>query len=251
MRNLFFIICLITIGVLNIHAQDDGCVKLDQRDYKIKVKQLDEFMQRFNLHDSPEMFQNKDTLVQKMYCLTALFDFNIIKTRQKEVRDFVTSIINNDTKISYTDTTWCAKAECNAVYKGKNVTVTLELVTEHVKDYIYKWVIKGASGGVLNLPSKKQNDGMIISPVDNEVNFISLKHITTTEAQNILNYKSKNEKMDSLSVFFALVHSGVLSIVNVQQLEYVFNVEGYQFTVHNFVRDAMNSGWLISDFKKI
>lgn len=251
MRNLFFIICLMVTGIHDIHAQDDGFVKLDQRDYKIKVKQLDEFMQRFNLHDSPEMFRNKDTLVQKMYCLTALFDFNVVKTRQKEVREFVTSIISNDTKISYTDTTWCAKAECNALYKGKNVTVTLELVTEHVKDFIYKWVIKGASGDVLNLSSVKQNHSMAISPVDNEVNFISLKHITTTESKNILNYKSKNEKTDGLSVFLALVHSGALSIKNVQQLEYVFNIKDYQFTVHNFVRDAMNSGLLISDFKKL
>lgn len=251
MRKLFFITCLFIIGIVDVYGQDDGFIKLDQRDYKLKVKQIDEFMQRFNLHDLPEMFQNEDTLMQKMYCLTALFDFNVIKTRQKEVRDFVTSIINNNTKISYTDTTWCAKAECNAVYKGKNVTVTLELVTEHVKDYIYKWVIKGASGDVLNLSSKKQNDGMTISPVDNEVNFISLKHITTTEAQNILNYKSRNEKTESLSVFFALVHSGALSIRNVQQLEYIFKIKNYQFTVHNFVRDAMNSGWLISDFKKI
>ena len=27
-------------GIHDIHAQDDGFVKLDQRDYKIKVKQL-------------------------------------------------------------------------------------------------------------------------------------------------------------------------------------------------------------------
>ena len=129
--------------------------------------------------------------------------------------------------------------------------MALELVTEHVKDFIYKWVIKGASGDVLNLSSVKQNHSMAISPVDNEVNFISLKHITTTESKNILNYKSKNEKTDGLSVFLALVHSGALSIKNVQQLEYVFNIKDYQFTVHNFVRDAMNSGLLISDFKKL
>ena len=251
MKNIFIFVVLLGLNVLGVQAQKNEQIRLDQLDYKLKVKQLDEFIRRFNLQESPDMFKNSDTLIQKMYCLTALFDFNVVKSREKEVREFVTAMIDKNAKIAFTDTTWNAVAKCNVLYKGKHTTVTLQLATEHVRGYIYKWVITGASGKILNLTPQKQNEGMMISPVDNEVNFISLKNVTTTEALNILQYKSKKNSVDALSVFFTLVHSGMLTVQNVQQLEYTFHVPGYQFTVHNFVRDAMNSGWLISDFKKM
>ena len=85
-----------------------------------------------------------------------------------------------------------------------------------------------------------------------EVNFISLKHITSREGRNILNYKGKSSQLDAMSVFFALVNSGQLQIKNVQQLEYKFTIAPfYEFTVRNFIRRAMNSGWLIADFQKL
>ena len=143
-------------------------------------------------------------------------------------------------------------AHCNALYKGKETTLTLELATEKIKDYMYKWVIVDASGEVLNLKPQKQNPGLAISPVDHEVNFISLRHVTSDEGVNIMNYKGKSPRLDPLSVFFALVQSGALQVKHVRMLEYRFTIAPlYEFTVRNFIRDAMNSGWLIADFKKL
>lgn len=233
-------------------SQVIGEINTDPIDYRLKVKQLDEFMRRFNLQDVPSLFQNEDTLLQETYGMTAVFDFQLVKNRKDEVKEFVTTMLENKVKLNYTDSNWIAVAHCNAIYKGKETPLTLELATEKVKDFIYKWVIIGASGEILELKPLKQNPGLAISPVDNEVNFISLKHITSKEGQNILNYKGKSAQLDAMSVFFALVNSGQLQIKNVQQLEYKFTIAPrYEFTVRNFVRDAMNSGWLIADFHKL
>ena len=252
MKKLILFVVLMTIGAFSAIAQTIGEIDTDPIDYRLKVKQLDEFMRRFNLQDVPSLFQNEDTLLQEAYSMTAVFDFQVVKNRKDEVREFVATMLNNKVKIAYTDSNWVAVAHCNAVYKGKETTLTLELATEKVKDYIYKWVIVGASGDILDLKPLKQNPGLAISPVDNEVNFISLKHITSVEGQNILNYKGKSAKLDAMSVFFALVNSGQLQIKHVQQLEYRFTIAPfYEFTVRNFIRDAMNSGWLIADFRKL
>ena len=250
-RTVYFVFLLL-FGVEVAFSQNINMIDKDPIDYRLKVKQLDEFMRRFNLQDVPSIFQNEDTLLQDIYSMTAVFDFQVVQNRKDEVREFVTTMLENKIKLNYTDSNWIAVAHCNAVYKGKETTLTLELATEKVKDYIYKWVIIGASGDILNLKPMKQNPGLAISPVDNEVNFISLKHITSKEGLNILNYKGKTAQLDPMSVFFSLVNSGQLQIQNVQQLEYKFTIAPfYEFTVRNFIRDVMNSGWLIADFKKL
>ena len=252
MKCLVLFLVLMVSGSSYSFSQTIGEIDTDPIDYRLKVKQLDEFMRRFNLQDVPSLFQNEDTLLQEVYSMTAVFDFQLVKNRKDDVREFVATMLNNKVKLAYTDSNWVAVAHCNAIYKGKETTLTLKLATEKVKDYIYKWVIIGASGDILDLKPLKQNPGLAISPVDNEVNFISLKHITSKEGPNILNYKGKSAQLDAMSVFFSLVNSGQLQIKNVQQLEYMFTiVPFYEFTVRNFIRDAMNSGWLIADFKKL
>lgn len=249
---IIILFAFMMMPVTSVISQTIGKIDTDPIDYRLKVKQLDEFMRRFNLQDVPSLFQNEDTLLQESYSMTAVFDFQLVKGRKDDVREFVATMLNNNVKLAYTDSNWIAVAHCNAIYKGKETTLTLELATEKVKDFIYKWVIIGASGDVLELKPQKQNPGLAISPVDNEVNFISLNHITSKECQNILNYKGTSAQLNPMSVFFALVNSGQLQIKNVQQLEYKFTIKPYyEFTVRNFIRDAMNSGWLISDFKKL
>lgn len=252
MKKLILFCILVALGESVAMSQIIDDINTDPIDYRLKVKQLDEFMRRFNLQDVPSLFQNEDTLLQDAYSMTAVFDFQIVKNRKDEVREFVATMLNNKVKLAYTDSNWVAIAHCNAIYNGNETTLTLELATEKVKDFIYKWVITGASGEILDLKPLKQNPGLAISPVDNEVNFISLKHITSREGRDILNYKGKSSQLDAMSVFFALVNSGQLQIKNVQQLEYKFTIAPfYEFTVRNFIRGAMNSGWLIADFHKL
>lgn len=251
-KQIILTFLLVTLNVFSVTSQTIVGDEPDIINYKLKVKQIDEFMKRFNMKEIPLLFQRGDSIQQKQYNLTALFDYNIIKSRKQDVKDFVSTCLEHNIRIAFTDTTWKAIAHCNATYKGKTTEITLELRTQKVKDYIYKWVITGAHGKILELKPIKENPGLAISPVSNEVNFISLSHITSIEAANILNYKGKNTQLDELSVFFALVKSKQLSINHVSNLEYEFTIAPYyKFKVRNFIREAMNSGWLIADFNNL
>lgn len=208
---LFFLLFIFSSSA---YSQVAGMTEKDLLGYRLKVKQLDEFMRRFNQQEIPSLFHNKDSLQQAVYSMTAVFDYNVIKHREQDVCKFVTTMLENKVQINFTDSIWKAVAHCIALYKGKEIPLTIELATENVKDCIYKWVITDAYGDVLNLTPLKQNPGLAISPVDNEVNFVSLKHITTVESRNILNFKERCSNINTLSVFFALVNSGQLQILS-------------------------------------
>lgn len=236
----------------HIYAQLIEPMDSNPLDFRVSVKQIEEFMKRFNQDEFNELIkEEKDPLLKKEHNMTALFNFEFVKQHPEEVKEFVREMLDNNIRLHFADTTWTAIAECNATYKGKPTRITLSLGTEYIGQSMYKWVIKGAEGNALKSLPEKANPGLKISPTDNEVNFMSLGHITSVEAKNILNYKASFREIDELTAFFTLVHNGLLKIQYVQELKYKFHIAGlYDFTVQNYRREALNSGWLISDIKK-
>jgi len=244
--NKLFAVLLFVLSCLHCSAQSiEGAESADMKNYAYRVKQIDEFMQRFNgkisvIDKSDKEWRRKN--------LTMLFDRDLYKKRQQEVDELVREIIQDSITINFTDSSWVASATCNASIGGKTTTIILSLKTERVKDNIYKWVICNAEGDVLkNKPTKQGNR---ISPVENELNFMSLSGITSTQNTNITNYADKCFKIDQLSVFYTLVYHKLLKINYVSQLKYRFSkMPNREFTVKHIERKGINSGWLICDFK--
>lgn len=245
MRRL--LLTLVSVLALSAPTHGQSLDDYNMLQYKMEVKQIAEFMERFNLSELPPNLHPDDTLLrEKAYLM--LFDRELIDRRQEEVRFLVQRLAAEKPRLSFTDTAWCAEAVCRAVLDGKPTRLTLVLRTEHVTGHRFKWVISDARGECLALTPKKSNPGLRINPTDNEVNFLSLHDVTKNEWQNILNYKASGTPLDGLSVFFALVQSGRLKIEYVEDLAYHFWKPSYQFTVRDFRRDDFNAGWLISDF---
>lgn len=236
--SIFCIVCSFTCK-----AQIFTSVELEN--YKFRVKQISEFMERFN--GKLSIVEKSDSNWRKKN-LILLFDRDAYMKDSKGAELFVSKIIDDSITLNYNDTTWLAEAECNATLNGKDTKITLYLAVECIKGDMYKWVIKGAEGIPLQLKPNKVNGGLKISPVDNELNFMQLSHITSVEARNIINYKSKDTEVDPLQVFYTLVYEKKLAIKNVQKLKYHFNLKKLSFVVSFFERDNMNAGWLISDY---
>ena len=252
MRNICLsLLTWLTAVCQPLSAQELG--KYDPPEYRSSVKQIEEFMKRFNLEERNEVFDKEpDPTKRQRLNIKGLFNYELVKSRGPEVEAFVDKILSLNKKLHFADTTWTAIARCKATYQGKTASVTLTLGTEYIGKQMYKWVIKKAEGDILKLKPLKENPGLKISPTDNEINFMSLSHITTVEAKNITNYKANSRQVDGLSVFFCLVANGQLKIQHVEELTYHFIIPNlYEFDVKQFRREALNSGWLISDFKKI
>lgn len=222
--------------------------------YQCRVKLVDEFFDRFNGKEGRADIKSEDVNYRTKNLLL-LFDGQLFQSAQdsifKEAQNMVKTIMTHDTQINYSDTTWIAKAECQALFKGKPTLITLYLNVEKRKEDMYKWVINRAEGDILRLSPSLQSDNIMLMPDDHETNFMSLHRITTEKDDYITLYGQKGLCINETSVFYSYIYNGLLDIDHVSDLEFVFlQVPGYIFTIKQIERDTYNSGWLIHSFQK-
>jgi len=220
--------------------------------FGFQVRQISEFMSRLNGETS--LSESKDTLSRKLD-IASLFKKETYLEEKQFVEDFAARVLPDARYIDFTDTTWYAVAKCAILTKSKDKSekeITIVLKTEEYGPFLYKWVIAEAFGDILTLMPDKRNMGLRISPTDNEVNFMSLSHISRNEYKNVLNYASHNYTPDSLTVFYTLLYNGLIEIKHVSELSYVFNdIAGYRLKVNYYSGDGKNAGWLISEIRPI
>ena len=229
----------------------------DKELFKARVKLVEGFMRRFN---GTEILHTIDTTQSgyKQKNILSLFDGMLFGTRGENdslytlANDFAHDVLKYTTKLHNLDTARCAVAPCHGKLKGKPVDFVLMLNTEKYDDDAYKWVIAKAQGDIFKLtPSAVSND-ILITPLAHETNFMELGRITTQKDDWILNYKQRQYDLDETAVFFSLVNAGLLDIEYVKSLQFVFmQLPGWMFTIMDFDRETMNSGWLITSFSKI
>jgi len=225
----------------------------EETQIKMRVKQIDNFFERFNfetdLMDNKIEEGNNSILYTKN--LLHLFDENLFKfpdqSLHENIKTFIDSSISNHIKLKYEDGLWFAELRCKVNYNGKNENLTLIMQPEKIKDYEYKWVMCAAYADFMNLLPKKENPKLKLSPVDHQLNFMSLSEMTKNQKDNIIKLANKDFCPEELSIFLYLVKTGQLMIEYVDKLEYHFlQVPGFIFTVSHFERNSSNVGWLIS-----
>lgn len=251
------LLLLIIISVLTFSANGQIVTnsQFERNLYLAEVKQVDEFIGRFN---NEKFHINIDTLKSeyKENNLLSLFNLEIFKVASDSALSaataFIKTVVDSGVKINYEDTLWFAKAPCHGKLKGKNVDFTLYLNVEHRREDMYKWVVSKAEGNILKLTPSRTSDRIMIMPDDHEINFMTLKEITTQNKDYITNFKQKYFDVDETSVFYSLVYYGLLEIDYVKDLEFTFyQVPGYVFHIKYFNRETSNSGWLIDRYEKM
>ena len=226
---------------------------------KMRVKQLDEFVARFNYENDVDgnKIDTFDIEMRQKY-IFGLFNHEMFSTENTDsfltiVDKFIHTVCKKgkDQYLKFGDDNWYAEAECIVSYKGGLHDISIILKTEKFNEFEYKWIIYGVKADILKLEPKKRNPGLMISPVDNELGFMSLPDVSKGNAINVINYASSNYKPGELSVFFSLIKHEQLKIIKVQNVKYHFmQVSGWIFTVEHFERDSDNLGWLISSIRK-
>jgi hypothetical protein len=247
--------CLILLASLLIcfgTKSQNNVDKTFEKEFAMSVKGMSEFMARFNGDEVHPMLTNKVTNL-RIKELASLCEYHIILLDNKDnilkFNEFADSIINNNVKLAYTDTTWFAEAYCKVKFKGAENHITLFLRTERREGNMFKWVLVAAKGDLLGL--NKPQKPLTISPTSNELYFMDISGLFQNNAKNASAYAFRSYRPDGLSAFFSLVHAGVLRIDYVEKLTYhLLQVPGYVFHVNRYDRGGNNSGWLISSFTK-
>lgn len=221
---------------------------LNEAVLRLRIKQIEEFMARFT-HPTDRMARPLANLGDaKAYeaGIEMLVEATYRRKHVDAVRDFAQAVSKSKTPLRFTDAFWYAELQCDVKYRGQAETVTLYLRVEPIAQLRYKWVLVWAEGPCLSQKPKRSNPGLIISPVEHELNFMSLVDLLNTAPSDGQNYCSRTYKPDMLSVFLALMRAGVLTFEGVRDIRYhFFQVPGYIFRVGHFERQGTNVGWLI------
>lgn len=217
------------------------------------VKSCDEFMCRFNGTEAFPGLNIEDTLGN----LLMLFNSEMANSvPQKKfmslLHDFQDSIHSNSVQLSYESTKWFAE-EVIEFSIGKN-TITLGIVLQPAKTSkgLFGWSIVGITGMGKAFGHYPEDKRYSISPEQNEAEFMELESIFHNETSEMSLFRSSSQGIDSLSYFFALIENGNLKFQKRISTTYHFlDVPSYVFDVAYFQRKSSNTGWLITDIKKM
>lgn len=230
MRTLLYTVLLCFALPFTVSSQTffSGPIKEDL--LKGRVKQVEEFMARFNYEEDWEGKQVKEKsnpLLRAKYIHT-LFDYS--RFRQKDgkltplAEQFIQDVVSHRYLIHYTDTSWRAKVKCKAKLCGRSTALTLYLRTQQVAPYEYRWLVKKVESPTpTNIPETLMK--LSLSPVEHEIGFTGLLSLSTA--------KVKFTKIEDVSYQF-------------------FSIPGYAFTIERLERkNSYNTGWLITSLRDL
>lgn len=238
----------------------------EEERFVYKVKQLDEFIERFNgdtktlVHHYIARHQPQ-VHVDRVMLLKTTFDAENPAWNLEEVNAFINQVNNKERPVflNFEDDLWFAETRCLVLYKGKKETVTLILKIEKESGNATKWTLAGAKASFLKdikpaaaTPSDANTDkGVAMNPISHATDFMALDHILK-DKKNMSSYMAKGPKNTSLLVFLQEIGNGTIVFKQVNSITYHFlQVDGWGFTVRKFHRASKNSGWLVNQLIKM
>jgi hypothetical protein len=237
--------------LFSINAYSQAVIKeTDNEIFFFRVKQIEEFIDRFNNQDSNinVILQNE---VSRRRMIASLFD------QEKDwnedlVKEFIIKITEPEKEqfLNFENEKWYAEVDCNFKYKVRNHKVKLILQIEAYEGRQFKWVIKGVDAGFL-LSEKENKVENFINPAGHGTGFIRLKP-AMSKKESYTSLLSDRFKEDPLTQFFTCLRFGIIEFVEVDSVTFHFlQLNDWAFVVKEFNRPEKNSGWLIADLQKL
>jgi hypothetical protein len=235
----------------------------DSKNILIKVKQLNQFFNRFNNYENLLTGEQKsDSLLKhqrenlsqfelaRKRVLMTLFNHKDSTTlKRKDIVDFINfvSADSNRVKLSYYDTDWFATVKCRMKLFDKNMMITLVMKNIGNAQSGYRWIIQSLKSD-LKFESSAITDSLkFISPMNHELGFMDLYNVFN-DPKFIMHYVGKKMDSNQSGAILFLIQAGLLKYEKIEAVRYHFlQVDGWTFTVEDFNRSEKNSGWLISD----
>lgn len=236
-----------------------------------EVKQLDEFIERFN-NDELSLLQaylkkKATTPLTREQMLKSLFNAKGTSWNYGEITTFIKQVSNtaHPEYLNFDGADWYAKVRCQLLRQGKpdNAVLTLRIAT--LPDGSSKWVITDvefASPAVAAAGSSAERPRVhgplptdpktSLNPMSHAIDFMNIDLVTKNPA-NIENFVSNApDRSPGLELFIEACLHDQLKIVRATSISYMFlQIKGWLIEVRQFNRASLNSGWLISKLVKI
>lgn len=228
------------------------------KEYFLQVKQFGEFIDRFNYKSDwkgnliSDEFSKKVPRDQYLLYLINKEDQRLTNPNDSSYRaicsDFIAFITNLQAPKHIDLYSGQVKAEAlvNIICFGKEDKAKVEMIPDVLPDRSARWVINGVESSqfAANADSIKKH---FIAPNSHETSFINLKKLN--DSDNGIYYLAT--PVASAMIFIKGIEQKKIQIKNIEKVTYLITFPGWLITVEEFNRNSTNSGWLISDIKKL
>ncbi len=234
-----------------------------EENFAWQVKQIDEFIDRFNNADYTPIRQYvKDQYkiddVSRTDVLRSLFNLEKKAWNKPDIVRFLSEV--SDTLpppyLDFYDHDWYAELRCQGVQQGKKVFFTLILSIELDEATSgSRWIINSVAGDFLPKASSEQLAFAVdatydvtktLQPTSFGTDFMNLVSALKDTA-HLESYVLRGAVDQPLTAFLNQLYRRELTFRQVDHIVYHFlQVDGWVFQVQDFHRATTNSGWLIN-----
>ncbi|WKN43780.1 hypothetical protein [Tunicatimonas pelagia] len=233
-----------------------------QENFAWQVKQIDEFMDRFNNADYTPIRQylreeyNLDE-VSRLDLVRSLFNMEREDWDQEKVVQFLNQV--NDSVpppyLDFYDKDWFAELDCTGEYQKEKVDFTMTLSLQVDKETkASRWIINSVQGDFLPNDTNDLAFGVdstydaskTLNPASFGTDFMALVDALKDTA-NLEGYVVPKHINRPLVTFMNLLYQRDLIFKQVDHITYHFlQINNWIFQVQDFHRQSTNSGWLIN-----
>lgn len=252
---------ILIVGNSNSFGQQKDILKSTlqtPKEYYIQVKQFGEFIDRFNYKSDwkGNLITNEfSKLVPRSSYILYLVngeDSRLINPSDSSYRVLCSEFIafvntpNNPQLINIFSGQVKARVKANITFNSKHYTAYLEMIPEVLSDRSAKWVINNVKADCLTFDTDSLLKNFI-APNSHETGFINLKKLNGP-ADPIYFFSSSTV---STFQFINEIAKKRIIIQNTELVTYYITFPGWEITVDEFNRNSNNSGWLISNIKRL
>ncbi len=236
-----------------------------EKHFVYEVKEIDEFFERFN--DEKGSFirgvykaHHVEFNISRQRLIRSLFNYENMTKDSLMINKFISDVTKkkNQIYLNYYGDDWYAELTCKFKYNAASIEIPVIMKIEMTQNKGSKWMIVAVGSSTLKskivvtemAQSKVKTN--IISPTSNGTNFVSLKRVFE-DKENLSDYfESAYMKKSNMLEFYNAILNGDIEFMDVIRIKYHFLLDGrWIFTVEDFIREELNSGWLINYMEKV
>ena len=260
---IFFSFCIFYHRLFSQVISNNDNAK--EKHFVSEVKEIDEFFERFN--DERSSFirgvynaHHAKFNIPRQRLIRSLFNYENMSKDSVLINIFISNVTSKKKPIylNYYGDDWYAELICNFKYNASSILIPVIMKIEMAQNKGSKWMIVAVGSSdlkskivVTEMTQNKENTN-IISPTSNGTNFVSLSRVFN-DKENLSNYfEGAYLKRSNMLGFYNAILNRQIDFLNVIKIKYHFLLGGrWIFTVEDFIREDLNSGWLINHMEEV
>lgn len=258
---IFFVICHHRL-FSQVYSNNDGG---REKYFIYEVKEIDEFFERFN--DEPGSFiravykaHHTKFNIDRQRLIRSLFNYETMSWDSSMVNKLISEVTNKKRPIylNFYGNNWYAELTCKFRYNSSSIEIPIIMKIEMTQNKGSKWMIVAVGPSTLKSKivvtemAQSKIKTKLISPTSHGTNFVSLKR-AFADKENLSDYfENAYLKRSNMLKFYNAILNREIEFLEVIKIKYHFLLaDKWIFTVEDFTRETLNSGWLINHIQKV